>query len=73
MNLLNIIGMAGMAAVGFIAGMIVELSINAGTIQELREHNHKLKLENMQLCAKPDVIEIVDNTVARDVDFSQNW
>ena len=73
MNLLSIIGMAGMAAVGFIAGMIVGLSIASGTIQELRVHNHKLKLENIQLCAKPDVIEIVDNTVARDVDFSQKW
>lgn len=73
MNLLNILLMAGVAAVGFVAGMIVELSIDAGTIKELREHNHKLKLENMQLCAKPEVIEIVDQTVAKDVDFSQKW
>lgn len=69
MNLLNILLMAGVAAVGFVAGMIVELSIDAGTIKELREHNHKLKLENMQLCAKPEVIEIVDQTVAKDVNF----
>ena len=41
------------------------------TIENLKEHNHKLKLENEQLRreAKCEVIEIVDNTVAKDVKF----
>ena len=73
MNLLTIVLMLGVLAVGFIAGMIVEMSIDAQTIRELRQHNHKLKLENMQLCARPETIEIVDNTVGKNIDFSQKW
>jgi hypothetical protein len=73
MNLLTIILMLGVLAVGFIAGMIVEMSIDAQTIRELRQHNHKLKLENMQLCARPETIEIVDNSVGKGIDFSQKW
>ena len=73
MNLLTIILMLGVCAVGFIAGMIVEMTIDAQTIRELRQHIHKLKLENIQLCAKPETIEIVDNTVGKNIDFSQEW
>lgn len=51
--------------------MIVELIIDNNTIEDLRERNHKLRLENEQLRreAKREVIEIVDNTVAKDVKF----
>ena len=62
MNLITIIYMIGVLAVGFIAGLIVELGIDSGTINELREHNNKLKLENAQLRreAKPQTIEVLD-------------
>ena len=73
MNLLGIIYLIGAAAVGFLAGMIVQLGIDSDTIRMLREHNHKLQLENIQLCAKPETIEIVDNTVGKNIDFSQEW
>ena len=51
--------------------MIVELIVDNHTIENLRERNYKLKLENEQLRKenKTEVIEIVDNTVAKDVKF----
>lgn len=51
--------------------MIVELVIDTSTIRELQDHNRKLTLENEQLRreAPLEVIEIVDNTVAKDVKF----
>ena len=62
MNLLSIIFTIGAIAVGFVAGMIVELGIDSETIRQLREHNNKLKLENQALRAqsKAEVIEIID-------------
>lgn len=62
MNLMTIIYFVGVLAVGFIAGLIVELGIDSNTINELREHNNKLKLENAQLRreAKPQTIEVLD-------------
>lgn len=62
MNLLSIIYLIGAAAVGLIAGMIVELGIDSETIRTLRDHNDKLKLENEALRAeaKAEVIEIID-------------
>ena len=55
--------------------MIVELVIDTSTIRELQDHNRKLTLENEQLRreAPLEVIEIVDSTVGKDVDFSQRW
>lgn len=51
--------------------MIVELVIDTSTIRELQDHNRKLTLENEKLrrAANTEVIEIVDNTVAKDVEF----
>lgn len=72
MNLLEGIFMLGVGAVGFIIGMIVELSIDSETIRKLREHNHKLKLENIQLRNERGIerVEIVDPTVGDYVDYS---
>ena len=58
--------MIGAAAVGLLAGMIVELSIDIQTIADLKASIHKLKLENEQLKRQPEVIEIVDNRVKND-------
>ena len=76
MNLLTIIYMIGCLAVGLIAGMIIELMIDAQTVRDLQSHNRKLQLENAQLRqeAKYEVIEIVDNTISNEnIDFSQHW
>lgn len=76
MNLLTIIYMIGCLAVGLIAGMIIELMIDAQTVRDLKTHNRKLQLENAQLRqeAKYEVIEIVDNTISNEnIDFSQHW
>lgn len=63
MNLLTIIYMIGCLAVGLIAGMIIELMIDAQTVRDLQSHNRKLQLENAQLRqeVKHEVIEIFDN------------
>lgn len=77
MTLLEIIGYAGVAAVFFIIGIIVELCIDAKTITDLQEKNRKLSLVNEQLRkqVKQEVIEIIDKTV--DIEnvpsFEQNW
>lgn len=75
MNLFSIITMVGVAAVGFIAGMIIELGIDSETIRSLRDHNEKLQMENMQLRNESTIerVEIIDNTVANGVDFSKTW
>ena len=72
MNLLGIIYLLGAAAVGFIAGMIVELGIDSETIRMLKEHIHKLELENIQLSNESGIerVEIIDTTVANNVDWS---
>ena len=51
--------------------MIVELVIDTSTIRDLQDHNRKLTLENEQLRreSETEIIEIVDNTVAKDVKF----
>lgn len=75
MNLLTLITMLGVAAVGFIAGMIVELGIDSETIKSLRDNNEKLQMENTQLRNENTIerVEIIDNTVANGVDFSKTW
>ena len=74
MNLLTIIYMIGAVGVGFIAGMIVELSIDSETIRKLREQNDKLALMNEQ--KKADVVEVI-NIVGQEefdcLDYSQKW
>lgn len=71
MNGLEVIYMVLVGVIGALIGMIVELMVDNHTIEDLRERNYKLKLENEQLRreSKTEVIEIVDNTVAKDVKF----
>lgn len=63
--------MVGTMAVGFLFGVIVELCIDSKTIMDLQEKNRKLTLENMQLKDREPVkiVKIIDDTVARDVNF----
>lgn len=63
--------MIGTMAVGFLFGVIVELCIDSKTIMDLQEKNRKLTLENMQLKDRKPVkiVKIIDDTVARDVNF----
>lgn len=74
MNLLTVIYMVAVMGVGFIAGMIVELTIDAETIRSLREQNRKLTLMNQQ--KKADVVEVI-NIVGQEefesLDYSQKW
>ena len=62
MNLLEIIYYAGVGAVFFIAGIVVEMVIDNKAILELRNDNRQLRLENEQLEQedKREVIEIID-------------
>lgn len=71
MNGIEVIYMVLIGVIGVMIGMIVELIVDNHTIEDLRERNYKLKLENEQLRreSKTEVIEIVDNTVAKDVKF----
>lgn len=71
MNGIEVIYMVLVGVIGVMIGMIVELIVDNHTIENLRERNYKLKLENEQLRKenKTEVIEIVDNTVAKDVKF----
>lgn len=71
MNGIEVIYMILVGVIGVMIGMIVELIVDNHTIEDLRERNYKLKLENEQLRreSKTEVIEIVDNTVAKDVKF----
>lgn len=71
MNGIEVIYMVLVGVIGVMIGMIVELIVDNHTIEDLRERNHKLKLENEQLRreSKTEIIEIVDNTVAKDVKF----
>ena len=67
----EIVLMFFVGAVGSLSGMIVELMVDNKIITDLQDRNRKLKLENEQLrrAAKHEVIEIVDNTVAKGVKF----
>ena len=74
MNLLTGILMVGVMAVGFILGMIVELTIDSETMRKLRVQNEKLTLMNEQ--KKADVVEVVNLIDGEDfnsIDYSQEW
>ena len=55
--------------------MVIEYFIDLGIVRDLQDENRRLRLENSQLRkeVKHEVIEIVDNTVGRNIDFSQRW
>lgn len=63
--------MVFVGAVGALIGMVAELMVDNKIITDLQEQNRKLTLENAQLRreVKHEVIEIVDNTVAKDIKF----
>ena len=65
MNGIEVIYMVLVGVIGVMIGMIVELIVDNHTIEDLRERNYKLKLENEQLRRESKV----DNTVAKDVKF----
>lgn len=74
MNLLSIIYLIGALAVGFVAGMIVELSIDSETIKRLRDQNDRLKLMNAE--KKADVVEVISIAGQEEfdsIDYSQKW
>lgn len=80
MNLLEIIYMVGAAAIGLIIGMVIEYIIDFQIVRDIQTENRKLRLENEQLKQEAkkagvpiEIIEIVDNRVGADVDYSQNW
>jgi uncharacterized protein YneF (UPF0154 family) len=75
MSLLEIIYMAGIAAIFLIIGMVIEYFIDAQIIRETHQENQKLENEQLkQIKENPVLItEIVDNRVGADVDYSQNW
>ena len=80
MNLLEIIYMVGAAAIGLIIGMVIEYVIDFQIVIDIQTENRKLRLENEQLKQEAkkagvpiEIIEIVDNRVGADVDYSQNW
>jgi len=58
--------------VGILLGVIIELAIEARQIADLMDDYHRLELENEMLRKEvptAKVIEIIDNTVAKDVKF----
>lgn len=83
MSLLEIIYMAGIAAIFLIIGMVIEYFIDAQIIRETHRENQMLKLKleterQKQAITKLEdnpvfITEIVDNRVGADVDYSQEW
>jgi len=77
MNGLLIIYMIGALAIGFLAGIIVELIIDSDTITQLRKQNDRLRLEKAYLMkhGQTETIEIVDKTFDLDniPTFDQDW
>lgn len=60
MNSLTLIYLIGALALGFLAGMILELIIDAQTIRELQEDNRRLRLLNQQITEKKDRVEVIE-------------
>ena len=63
--------------IGFIFGMAVKMAIDADIIRDQHEKILDLRDENIRLRKakgeKVEVIEIIDDTVGNNVDFSQEW
>ena len=60
MTALTRIYLIGALALGFLAGMILELIIDARTIRELQEDNRRLRLLNQQITEKQDRVEVIE-------------
>ena len=60
--MLTVIYIVGASAVGFLAGIIVEVFIDAEQVRSLSDRIEKLESDNQALIdGKTEVIEIVDN------------
>lgn len=60
--MLTVIYIVGASAVGFLAGIIVEVFIDAEQVRSLTDRIAKLESDNQALIdGKTEVIEIVDN------------
>lgn len=60
MTALTLIYLIGALALGFLAGMILELIIDAQTIRELQEDNRRLRLLNQQVTNQKDRVEVIE-------------
>lgn len=61
--MLEVIYYVGVAALGFLFGLITEVAIDAGLVRDLKAENRRLTFENQQLRreARHEVVEIIDN------------
>lgn len=72
-----IINYAIFTVIGFIFGLAVKMAIDSDIIRDQHEKILDLREENIKLRKakgeKVEVIEIIDDTVGNNVDFSQEW
>lgn len=72
-----IINYAIFTVIGFIFGLAVKMAIDSDIIRDQHEQILDLREENIRLRKakgeKVEVIEIIDDTVGNNVDFSQEW
>ena len=73
MNSLTLIYLIGALALGFLAGMILELIIDAQTIRELQEDNRRLRLLNQQVTNQKDRVEVIEINDNRKDEPVQNY
>ena len=60
MNALTQIYLIGALALGFLAGMILELIIDARTIRDLQDDNRRLRLLNQHITENKDRVEVIE-------------
>lgn len=60
MNLLTFIYALGALALGFVAGMILELILDARTIRELQDDNRRLRLLNDQIANEKGACQVIE-------------
>lgn len=70
-----IINYAIFTVIGFIFGLAVKMAIDSDIIRDQHEQILDLKeaLRKASNGGKVEVIEIIDDTVGNNVDFSQEW
>ena len=70
-----IINYAIFTVIGFIFGLAVKMAIDSDIIRDQHEQSLDLKeaLRKASNGGKAEVIEIIDDTVGNNVDFSQEW
>ena len=70
-----IINYAIFTVIGFIFGLAVKMAIDSDIIRDQHEQILDLKeaLRKASNGGKAEVIEIIDDTVGNNVDFSQEW